>query len=92
MSTWTVPSTLTGHRTARGSPSRNGSVLGTPIWIADADGSAPEEVVPCGEGCQAVDSPAWSPDGTRLVYYRNHGALQTPSFTDRQTVEIRWTS
>ena len=34
------------------------------------------------------DSPAWSPDGTRLVYYRNHGLLQTPSFTDGQTVEI----
>jgi Tol biopolymer transport system component len=45
---------------------------GTDIWIADADGSGLRPVARGhGEGLWA---PKWSPDGTRLVYYREDSA------------------
>lgn len=45
-----------------------GSQEGTDIWIADADGSGLRPVARgLGEGLWA---PKWSPDGTRLVYFR----------------------
>ena len=45
-----------------------GSQEGTDIWIADADGSGLRPVAR-GQG-EGLWAPKWSPDGTRLVYYR----------------------
>lgn len=41
------------------------------IWVANADGTDAREVMRCDPGaCEWVDSAAWSPDGTELVYVR----------------------
>ncbi|CAN5231344.1 hypothetical protein BH11ACT3_BH11ACT3_25690 [soil metagenome] len=45
------------------------SVGGTDqIWIAEADGSDPRVLAPCGGTCFGADFPAWSPDSGSLVY------------------------
>jgi len=45
---------------------------GTDIWIADADGSGLTPVAR-GRG-ESLFAPRWSPDGTRLVYFRDDSA------------------
>jgi len=56
---------------------------GTPqIWVMDEDGASPEQLVGSDFGAngRALDtnSPAWSPDGTRIVFARevDHGVRQ----------------
>jgi Tol biopolymer transport system component len=38
------------------------------IWTAASDGSDPAVLVTCDDACFGSDFPAWSPDGTSLVY------------------------
>lgn len=38
------------------------------VWVADADGSNPEQLVDCAPPCQAADDPAWAPDGATIAY------------------------
>jgi Tol biopolymer transport system component len=39
------------------------------LWVTDADGGNPEQIVACG-ACTLADEPAWSPDGTSIVFHR----------------------
>lgn len=40
------------------------------LWTVGADGSDPEQILACDEGCLALDFPAFSPDGRRIAYTR----------------------
>ncbi len=40
------------------------------IWIADADGSNAQEIVPSFEGCCGQDHAYWSPDGGSIAFVR----------------------
>lgn len=43
----------------------------TDIWVARADGSGAAKLVDCVAPCSFVEEPAWSPDGTQIVYSSN---------------------
>ena len=43
------------------------------LWIAGADGSGAEMLLDCAGACRWLDDPAWSPDGSRIVYSRTVG-------------------
>ncbi len=61
---------------------------GWPIMVADADGTNIHEVVPCGDGCQVLDAPAWSPDGRSIAYAGFEGEWPPDLYTSRYSIEI----
>ena len=65
----------------------NGALAGWPIWTADADGSDPGELVSCGDGCQFLDAPAFSPDGHSLAYVRFVGEWPPSTLTYGSALE-----
>lgn len=40
------------------------------LWVIRADGVGLRRVVECADPCRYVDDPAWSPDGSELLYSR----------------------
>lgn len=73
---------------------------GTPqVWIMDEDGASPEQLVSSEFGSTgrafATNSPAWSPDGARIVFAREdeHGNRQlfTASVSGAQVVQRTFT-
>ena len=57
-----------------------------PMWIANLDGSPSTRVPGCDYGC---DYPAFSPDGSRLVYSRlENGAAAGPASVGIEIVEL----
>jgi Tol biopolymer transport system component/predicted small lipoprotein YifL len=59
-------------------PNSDGDPAVAPLWIMQADGSHPVQLThPPLPTSFADDGPSWSPDGTRLVFERNHVTGQT---------------
>jgi WD40 repeat protein len=77
----TVPLTQTGDGVQSFEPSPDGEQLalavendrgGVDLWLATRNGSDQQVLVTCGE--ERCHSPAWSPDGTVLLYVRSTNA------------------
>lgn len=65
------------------------------LWTVGADGKSPEVLLACTSPCVYLDDPAWSPDGTKVLYSRvsddghgnSIGTLETVTVAD-QAVEV----
>jgi TolB protein len=63
------------------------------VWISNADGTAPEMVLPCTGLCETVGEPAWAPSGEQLLSIRedadpSEGAAVPGDLPATATVEL----
>jgi Tol biopolymer transport system component len=72
------------------------NVFGTDdLWTVGVDGTAAAQLLACESPCRYLDDPAWSPDGTKVMYSRvsedraghSVATLETVTIADR-TVEV----
>lgn len=64
------------------------------LWVINSDGTGLSRIVRCSDPCQLLDDPAWSPDGSTIMYSRlqpdarTGGRLETVTLNTRATRTI----
>ena len=69
-----------------------GSAAG--LWVIGADGTGLTKLVDCAAPCQSLDDPAWSPDGSQIMFGRlepdatRGGRLQSVDLQSRRVTTV----
>ncbi len=69
-----------------------GDAAGNPgLWVINADGTGLTRLVPCSYPCLYLDDPAWSPDGSTIMYSRLEPDARVGGRLESVTVNSRAT-